>query len=68
VVSPAFCQVNPDRFHADEKTYFRYTRWRSTQAAAQLLANLGASFPVDSQVFQPLRFAGTLGWSVGPKR
>jgi beta-galactosidase len=49
-----FCQVDPDRFQADEKTYFRYTRWRSTRAVAQILANLGASFPVDSRIFQPL--------------
>src|SRR6185503_11436604 len=49
-----FCQVDPDRFHADEQTYFHYTRWRSTRAVAQLLANLGASFPVDSRIFQPL--------------
>ena len=49
-----FCQVDPDRFHADEKTYFRYTRWRATRAVAQLLANLGASFPVDSRFFHPL--------------
>lgn len=49
-----FCQVNPDWFHADEKTYFHYTRWRSTRAVAQLLANLGASFPVDSRIFHPL--------------
>jgi beta-galactosidase len=48
-----FCQVDPDRFQADEKTYFRYTRWRSTRAVAQLLANLGASFLVDSRVFHP---------------
>jgi beta-galactosidase len=46
-----FCQVDPDRFHADEKTYFRYTRWRSTRAVAQLLANLGTSFAVDRRVF-----------------
>ena len=49
-----FCQVDPDCFHADEKTYFRYTRWRSTRAVAQLLGNLGASFPVDSRIFHPL--------------
>ena len=49
-----FCQLDPDRFRADEKTYFRYTRWRSTRAVAQLLANLGASFPADRQVFHPL--------------
>ncbi len=48
-----FCQVDPDAFHADEKTYFRYTRWRSTRAVAQLLANLGGTFPVDSRVFHP---------------
>jgi beta-galactosidase len=61
-----FCQVDPDCFHADEKTYFRYTRWRATRAVAQLLANLGASFPLDSQVFHPLEFAGKLGSSVAP--
>ncbi|MCL5279321.1 MAG: hypothetical protein M1376_05395, partial [Planctomycetes bacterium] len=61
-----FCQVDPDRFQADEKTYFRYTRWRATRAVAQLLANLGASFAMDSQVFHPGSFAGKLGWSVGP--
>jgi len=52
-----FCQVDPDRFHADEKTYFHYTRWRSTRAVAQLLANLGANFLVDSQIFHPLEIA-----------
>jgi beta-galactosidase len=49
-----FCQVDPDWLLADEKTYFHYTRWRSTRAVAQLLSNLGASFPVDSRVFHPL--------------
>jgi beta-galactosidase len=49
-----FCQVDPDAFHADEKTYFRYTRWHATRAVAQLLANLGASFAVDSRIFHPL--------------
>ena len=49
-----FCQVDPDCFQADEKTYFRYTRWRATRAVAQLLANLGASFAVDSRIFHPL--------------
>jgi beta-galactosidase len=61
-----FCQVDPGRFHADEKTYFRYTRWRSTRAVAQLLANLGASFAVDRRIFRPVSFTGKLGWSVGP--
>ncbi|HET6383015.1 MAG TPA: beta-galactosidase [Armatimonadota bacterium] len=49
-----FCQIDPGRFHADQKTYFRYTRWRSTRAVAQLLANLGATFRVDGRVFHPL--------------
>lgn len=48
-----FCQVDPDRLHADEKTYFRYTRWRSTRAVAQILANLGVSFAVDRRIFHP---------------
>src|SRR5262249_29167605 len=48
-----FCQVAPDRFQADEKTYLRYTRWRATRAVAQLLANLGASFPADRRIFHP---------------
>jgi beta-galactosidase len=65
-----FCQVDPDCFHADEKTYFRYTRWRATRTVAQLLANLGASFTVDSRIFHPLdtsaAFAGKLGFSVAP--
>jgi beta-galactosidase len=54
-----FCQIDPDRFQADQKIYFRYTRWRSTRAVAQLLANLGARFRVDSHIFQ----AGLVGKS-----
>ena len=50
-----FCQIDPDGLNADEKTYLRYTRWRATRAVAQLLANLGASFEVDSMFFQPLK-------------
>jgi beta-galactosidase len=49
-----FCQLDPDGIHADEKTYFRYTRWRATRAVAQLLANLGASFTADNRIFHPL--------------
>jgi len=62
-----FCQIDPEAFHADDKTYFRYTRWRATHAVAQVLANLGASFGADGQVFHPLN-AGTaqLGSLVGP--
>jgi beta-galactosidase len=49
-----FCQIDPTLLRADEKTYFRYTRWRATRAVAQLLANLGATFAVDDRTFQPL--------------
>jgi len=28
-----YCQIDPDCFQADEKTYFRYTRWRATRAS-----------------------------------
>jgi len=48
-----YCQVDPNRFNADRYTYFRYTRWRSTRAVAQVIANLGASFSMDSQIFHP---------------
>jgi beta-galactosidase len=62
-----FCQLDPDRFDADQKTYFRYTRWRSTRAVAQLLANLGAGFDADSGVFHPRDASvSDLGFSVGP--
>lgn len=61
-----FCQIDPECFGADEKTYFRYTRWRATRAVAQLLANLGASFTADRRVFSPAAFSCKLGWSVGP--
>jgi len=61
-----FCQVDPDYFHADEKTYFRYTRWRATRAVAQLLANLGASFAVDGRIFHPLSFTDKPGFSMAP--
>jgi beta-galactosidase len=54
-----FCQVDPDGFRADDKTYFRYTRWHATRAVAQLLANLGASFAVDSRIFHPSATAAT---------
>ena len=43
-----FCQIDPESLQADEKTYFRYTRWRAARAVAPLLANLGARLAVDS--------------------
>jgi beta-galactosidase len=56
-----FCQVNPDRLHADEKTYLRYTRWRSTRAVAQILANLGAGFVADNGLFDRFNEGGVAG-------
>jgi hypothetical protein len=48
-----FSQVDPDRFDADTKTYFRKTRWRQTRTVSQLLANLGASFAPDTRPLRP---------------
>ena len=55
-----FCQIDPDSLNADEKTYFRYTRWRQTRTLAQLLANLGASFKADEVIFQPTQTNGNV--------
>ena len=46
-----FCQVDPDRFHADQCTYLRFSRWRSMRAMTQMLANLGGAFSFDERVF-----------------
>jgi beta-galactosidase len=46
-------QIDPISLPADEKTYFRFTRWRQTRALTQLLANLGASFTMDERIFSP---------------
>jgi beta-galactosidase len=48
-----YCQLDPARFNADERTYFRFTRWRQTRALTQVLANLGATFAADRLVFNP---------------
>jgi beta-galactosidase len=40
-------QLDPERFQADTKTYFRFTRWRQTRAVAQVLANMGATLRDD---------------------
>jgi beta-galactosidase len=40
-------QLDPERFQADTKTYFRFTRWRQTRAIAQVLANMGAALRDD---------------------
>ena len=46
-----FSQIDPESLNADNKTYFRFSRWRQTRANAQILANLGASFKADAGVF-----------------
>lgn len=46
-----FCQSDPMTLPADEKQYFRFTRWRETRTLAQLLANLGGSFKLDNRIF-----------------
>jgi len=45
-------QLDPNRFDADVKTYFRYTRWRQTRALAQVLANAGAAFATDGDLLR----------------
>jgi beta-galactosidase len=45
-----FAQLGPEAVAADEKRYFRFTRWRQTRALAQILANLGASFTADDRL------------------
>jgi len=49
-----FCQLDPENLDADTATYFRLTRWRHTRAIAQILANLGASFQTDRQIFNAI--------------
>jgi beta-galactosidase len=46
-------QIDPTSLPADEKTYFRFTRWRQTRALSQILANLGAAFSTDEKFFSP---------------
>lgn len=45
-------QADPRLLPADDRTFFRYTRWRQTRTLAQLLANLGARFENDGAVFK----------------
>lgn len=48
-----FCQLDPEQLDADQKTYFRFTRWRQTRAVTQIFANLGAVFEMDHWIFHP---------------
>jgi beta-galactosidase len=49
-----FAQLDPRRLPADEKTYFRFSRWRQTRALCQLIANLGGQFHGDRRLFRPV--------------
>lgn len=49
-----FSQLSPDAVPADEKRYFRFTRWRQTRALSQVLANAGATFQQDEQLLKLL--------------
>ncbi|MBW3624109.1 MAG: hypothetical protein KY468_11935, partial [Armatimonadetes bacterium] len=44
-----YTQIDPTALPADEKTYFRFTRWRQTRTLAQLLSNMGATFKQDAR-------------------
>jgi beta-galactosidase len=50
-----YCQLDPNRFNADVKTYFRFTRWRQTRALCQVLANLGGQFAADKLIFDVIQ-------------
>lgn len=43
--------LNPGSFDADTLTYLRLTRWRTTRAVSQLLANAGGRFASDNAFF-----------------
>jgi hypothetical protein len=47
------CQIDPRSLDADRFTYLRYTRWRQARALSQLLANCGATFQADKDIFAP---------------
>lgn len=49
-----FCQIDPRWLPADEKTYFRLTRWRQTRALSQILANVGVRFQQDERFMRLL--------------
>ncbi|HYW43195.1 MAG TPA: glycoside hydrolase family 2 TIM barrel-domain containing protein [Bryobacteraceae bacterium] len=62
-----YCQLDPNRFDADNKTYFRFTRWRQTRALCQVLANLGALFATDKLIFTIIpASAATQPWVFEP--
>jgi len=50
-----YCQIDLHRFKADSLTYYRFTRWRSNRAIVQVLANLGAAFKSDDNIFKEIK-------------
>jgi beta-galactosidase len=62
-----YTQLDPNRFDADVKTYFRFTRWRQTRALCQVLANLGGQFTADKLIFTVIpASAATQPWVFEP--
>ena len=62
-----YCQLDPTRFDADVKTYFRLTRWRQTRALCQVLSNLGGQFGADKVIFTIIpESAATDPWKFEP--
>ncbi|MGD0500821.1 MAG: beta-galactosidase, partial [Bryobacteraceae bacterium] len=62
-----YTQLDPNRFDADVKTYFRFTRWRQTRALCQVLANLGGQFAADKLIFTIIpESAATQPWVFEP--
>jgi hypothetical protein len=47
-----YAQMDPTLLPADEKPYWRFSRWRQTRALSQLLANAGAVFVDDARIFR----------------
>ncbi|MGD0497896.1 MAG: beta-galactosidase [Bryobacteraceae bacterium] len=62
-----YTQLDPNRFDADNKTYFRLTRWRQMRALCQALANLGGQFAADKLIFTVIpASAATQPWVFEP--
>jgi beta-galactosidase len=64
-----YCQLDPNRFDVDVKTYFRFTRWRQTRALCRVLSNLGGQFEVDRLIFTEIpASAATQLWKFEPTK
>lgn len=59
-------QIDPERFNADEKTYFRFSRWRQMRAVAQLLSNMGVALRDDAQALPATSVAPSVMPLAGP--